>query len=137
MSRDVLRSMSLLVVVARRILGARGQVMVRVMAVEMFVVLVVLVLVIMMIMVMLLSYPLAASALFLLFLLLVVFLLLLDRVPERLPLLLVPRAQTLPAKHEIVIVDDDGLHPGVAAVLLVRDLDFGEVVVLRILGRWV
>jgi hypothetical protein len=137
--------MSLLVVVARRILGARRQVMVRMMVVVMFVVmfvvlavLVVLVMVIMVIMVimaMLLSYPLAASALFLLFLLLVAFVLLLDRVAERLPLLLVPRTQTLPAEHEIVIVDDDRLHPGVAAVLLVRDLDFGEVVVLRILGR--
>lgn len=106
--------------------------MVRVMVVVVFVVLVVLVMVIM---VMLLSYPLAASALFLLALLLVVLMLLLDRVAERLPLLFVPRAQTLPAEHEIVIVDDDGLHPGVATVLLVRDLDFGEVVVLRILGR--
>lgn len=106
--------------------------MVRVMVVVMLVVLVVLVMVIM---VMLLSYPLATSALFLFLLCLVVFVLLLDRIAERLPLLLVPRAQTLPAKHKIVVVDDDGLHPGVAAVLLVRDLDFGEVVVLRLLGR--
>lgn len=76
--------------------------MVRVMVMAVFVVLVV-------VMAMLLSYSLAAAAL--------LFLLLLYRVVDGLPLLLVPCAQALAAKHDVFVVDDNGLHPGVATVL--------------------
>lgn len=87
---------------------------------------VVLVVLMMMLMVVLLSHSLAATALLILFI---------DGIAERLPLLLVPCAQALPAKHEIFIIDDDRLHPGMTAVLLVGHLDVGEVVVLRVVWR--
>lgn len=87
---------------------------------------VMLMMVVVMMAVVLLSHSLAAPALFVFFL---------QRVAERLSLLLVPCAQTLAAEHEIVVIDDDRLHPGMSTVLLVRHGDVGEVIVLRVIGR--
>jgi len=58
--------------------------------------------------------------------------LLFHRVAERLPLLLIPGAQTLAAPRKIFVIDNNRFHPG-AACFLAGHVYVREIVILRIL----